>query len=367
MTTTQPLTTLAKNEDELDRLTLSKLSEQEQKKVQTILKDFKIESPQDVMQYGVGTQTKISEFSNTILEQVRAKDTGEIGETLTHLMLKVQDLDIKNLGQGNIFANVPLIGPLVDNVRNFIAKFEKLNVQIEKIVENLDTSKMELLKDITMLENLYGRNTEYVRDIELLIVAGNEKIRELHETILPKLKAEAEKTNDQMKAQQYNDMKQLTANLEKKLHDLKLTRVVAIQTAPQIRIVQSNNQVLAEKIQSSILNTIPLWKNQIVLAISILRQQKALKAQQEVTKATKEILERNSEMLKQNAIGIAEENEKGIVDIKTLQKVNNDLIETIEKTIDIQKKGREQRIEAERELIHIESDLKERLVGIKVS
>jgi len=224
---------------------------------------------------------------------------------------------------------------------------------------------MQLLKDVTMFDNLYEKNLEYLKELDLHIIAGQLKLKEVQDTILPQLKAKAEQSGDPVDAQRFQDMNQMANRFEKKIHDMKLSRMIAIQTSPQIRLIQGNNQVLVEKIQSSILNTIPLWKNQIIIAIGLFKQKKALKLQQEVTATTNELLAKNAEMLKDSSIQVARESERGIVDIETLKKVNNDLISTIEETLKIQQEGKQKRQQAETELIQLESDLKKKLVDIK--
>jgi uncharacterized protein YaaN involved in tellurite resistance len=224
---------------------------------------------------------------------------------------------------------------------------------------------MTLLRDITMLDQLYEKNLEYLKDLDLFIAAGIMKLEELRAARLPELEAAAKASNDPADAQKLNDFNQFLVRFEKKLHDLKLSRMIAIQTAPQVRLIQNNDQALVEKIQSSILTTIPLWKNQIVIAISLLRQRKALGVQKAVTDATNELLTKNSEMLKAGSVAVAAETERGIVEIETLKKVNDDLISTIEETIRIQEDGKAKRAQAETELRQLESDLKNKLAAIR--
>lgn len=336
-----------------------------QEKAKELAKSIRIEDSQAVIQYAVGTQVKISQFADTILNEIRAKDAGSVGETMTNLLLKIKDVDVNSLGEGNFWSKIPIIGALVDRVKKFIAQYDKLSVQIEKIVADLDKARMNLLRDITMLDGLFQKNQEYLGELDVYIAAGAMKLEELKTVHLPQLEEAAKTSSDPKDAQRLHDFTQLLNRFEKKLHDLKRSRMIAIQTAPQIRLIQNNNQVLVEKIQSSILNTIPLWKNQIVIAISIFRQEKALKIQREVTNTTNDLLSKNSEMLKQGSLGVARESERGIVEIETLKKVNQELISTIEETIKIQHEGRAKRLQAEQELSKMESDLKARLQDIK--
>ena len=336
-----------------------KMTPEEQAKVNQIAADVDIEDSAAVLQYGVQAQSNISGFSDNILNQVRAKDTGYVGEILTDLMVEVKGMDVDELGgRKGIFG---FLSGARRSAQKFMARYEKISVNLDKTVSELDKSRMQLLKDITMLDSLYDKNLEYHKDLEFYIVAGERKMQEIRDITIPELKAKAEASGDPIDAQKVNDYNQLLNRFEKKVHDLKLSRMIAIQTGPQVRLIQSNDQVLVEKIQSSILNTIPLWKNQVVIAISLFRQEKALNQQKKVTETTNDLLLKNSEMLKQNSIEVAKESEKGIVEIETLKKVNEDLISTIEETLQIQKEGRDKRAQAEQELKVLEQELKDKL------
>lgn len=340
----------------------SSLGPAEQEKAKAVAAGIDLADTQAVIQFGAGAQGRIASFADTILTEIRNKDSGYVGEVLGGLVMKIKEIDVGSLGAGGSFwSNIPLIGGLVDSVRRFIARYEKLSVQIEKIVMELETARMNLLKDITMLDALFGKNVEYLKDLDIVIAAGKLKIEEVRERVLPELKATADASDDPADAQRLQDMNQLLNRFEKKLHDLQLSRMISIQTGPQIRLIQNNDQALVEKIQSSILTTIPLWKNQIIIAISLFRQKKALELQKQVTDTTNELLTKNAEMLKAGSIGVARESERGIVEIETLKKVNEDLISTIEETLKIQKEGREKRTAAETELRRMEDDLKARL------
>jgi uncharacterized protein YaaN involved in tellurite resistance len=285
---------------------------------------------------------------------------------LKDLMGKVRELDVDSLSDsGSFLSRLPIVGSWIDNARNFTTRYQNLSVQIMKVVGELERVKEKLLKDVTLMEGLYEKDIEYFQDLNLYILAGEAKLGELLDNILPAMKTEAEDTGDAMKAQEYRDMAQLAGRLEKKLHDLRLSRTIALQAGPQIRLVQHNNRELAEKIQSSILNTIPLWKNQMVMAISLLRQRQALDLQKQVSATTNELLKKNAEMLKDASIGAAEEAERGIVDIETLKKVNADLISTIEETIRIHQEGNVRRESAARELTGLEEDLRKRLIELR--
>jgi len=346
--------------------TIQDVSKEEQAKIAELAKQINIEDTQSVLQYGSQSQKKISEFSDQILGQIRAKDTGETGQILTDLMLKVKDMDVDSLSDEDSFlSKIPLIGSLVKSSQKFIAQYDTLSEQIEKIVDELHKSRMMLLKDITLFDTLYAKNLDYFKELNQYILAGEMKLAELREKELPKYKEKAEKGNDPVDAQKYQDYIQLLNRFEKKLHDLKLTKMLSLQTGPQIRLIQNSNQVLVEKIQSSIINTIPLWKNQLVIAIGLLRQKKALGVQKEVTSVTNELLSKNSEMLKMGTIEVAKEAEKGILEIETLKKINTDLIFTLDETLKIQTEGKQKRQAVEVELSKMEEEIKSKLMNTK--
>lgn len=341
---------------------VSNFNTEEKGKIAEIAKGIDVEDTNGVIVYGVGAQKEISAFADATLQQVRSKDTGYVGEILSDMMIKIKDLKVDSLGTGGgALANIPILNAFVNAIKKFIAKYEKLSVHIERILEELDKARLNLLKDISMLDNMYETNLQYLRSLDLYIAAGLLKLKELNEKTLPELKQKADASNDPKDVQHYQDFVQCLNRFEKKIHDLKLSRMISIQTAPQIRLIQNNNQALVEKIQSSILNTIPLWKNQVVIAVSLFRQKKALEVQKDVAKTTNDLLSRNSELLKQSSIDITRENERGIVEVETLKKVNQDLITTIEETLKIQAEGRTKRQAAEVELVRLEGELKSTL------
>jgi uncharacterized protein YaaN involved in tellurite resistance len=331
------------------------------RKAEEIAKVIDVADSQAIITFGLSAQKDISSFSDTVLNQIRSKDGGCAGEILTDLVLKIKDLDVDGLADKFGFLSC-LLGGLKARFARFMEKYEKLSVQIEKIIDDLEKTKMKLLRDITLLDSMYDKNLRYIENLDVYIAAGALKLDELYNKVVPQLKAKAEQTQDPADAQQARDFVQLASRFEQKLHDLKLSRAIAIQTGPQLRIIQGNDSVLTEKIQSSILNTIPLWKNQIVIAISLFRQQDALKLQKKVADATNELLLKNSEKLKDNSIGVAKQTERGIVELETLKKVNADLIETIEETLRIQSEGKTKRTAAEQELAAMEKDFRERLL-----
>lgn len=346
-------------------LAIDKLSEEQKNKVLSIKRGISFTDSQAVVQFGVGAQGKIAEFSDTILSEIRNKDSGFVGNSLSDMLVTIKDIDVGSLGNKSPFASIPIIGNIVDAARKFIIRYEKLSVQIERIVSELEKARMQLLKDITMLDKLYDKNWDYLRELDFYILAGKMAIEELQTKVIPEQQEKAKTSSDAMEAQKLQDLLQFANRFDKKVHDLLLSRMVSIQTAPQIRLIQNNNQLLVEKIQSSILTTIPLWKSQIVIAISLFRQKKALALQKEVTDTTNDLLLKNSELLKQTSVDIARQSERGIVDIETLKKVNEDLIATIEETLMIQNEGSSKRRAAEDELKKLEQELKAKLIEIK--
>ncbi len=343
-------------------LSLNDLTEEQKKEVQTIAGQIDIDDSQSVIQFGVGVQNGVSSFADNILGNIRSKDSGYVGDVLTELMVHVKSLNVEKLSASEGFmSKIPIIGSFVEGMKKFVASYDKVSVQIEKIIDELTKARMQLLKDITMFDGLYEKNIDYLRDIDLYILAGKMRLQEIQEKILPEMKAKAESSGDAVESQKVQDVAQMANRLEKKIYDLQLSRMIAIQTNPQIRLIQNNDQLLVEKIQSSILNTIPLWKNQVIIAIGIFRQRKSLEMQKEVTKTTNELLKKNSEMLKQGSLEVARESERGIVEIETLKKVHEDLVSTIEETLKIQQEGRTKRREAETELSKLEGDLKDKL------
>lgn len=347
-------------------LDLSKLTPDELARVQQIKNQINLDDSQAIVTYGVGAQREISTFADTILSEIRNKDSGYVGGIMTDLLSHIKKVDVNGLEiKEGFLSRVPILSAFFNRVKRFIAGYEKLSVQIEKITDQLDNARMQLLRDITLLDNMFVKNQDYRKNLESYIAAGQLKIQEIQTAILPALKAKADETRDPLDAQKYNDFSQILNRFEKKVYDLNLSRVISIQTAPQIRLIQNGNQVLVEKIQSSILNTIPLWKNQMVIAITLLRQRNSLELQKEVTKTTNELLTKNSQLLKEGTIEIAKESERGIVEIETLKKVNNDLISTIEETLKIQAEGSAKRHQAEGELVRLENDLKDKLLSLK--
>lgn len=320
---------------------------------------------QAMIQYGTQAQGKLLSFSHTMLEHVQKKDVGEIGDIINDLMKRLNEVNPDELKDGKPSLFARMFGKISGSLQEVLSKYQKTGAQIDRISVKLDRSKNVLLSDIKLLEQLYETNIEYFHALNVYIAAGEIKLEEMQEKIIPRLKQEAQASNDQMKFQEVNDMIQFADRLDKRLHDLKLSREITIQSAPQIRLIQNTNQALVEKIQSSIMTAIPLWKNQVAIALTLIRQRHAVEAQKQVSKTTNELLLKNAEMLKTNTIETAKENERGLVDIETLKKTQESLITTLEETLRIQEEGRHKRRAAEQELANMENDLRLKLLEIK--
>lgn len=344
------------------RRAVEALTPEERAKAEEIKNGIDLMDSQTAILYGVGAQRNLAEFSDNILANVRNKDTGYVGDLMGELVEKVRDVGVDE-AEGGVLDKLPFLRSAARAVRRLLARYEKIEVQIDRIQRDLEEARMQMLKDIAMFDGLYEKNLEYFRGLQVYIVAGEEKLRETREETLPRLRAEAQAKGDPMSAQVVRDFEDTVDRFEKKLHDLKLSKSIAIQTAPQIRLIQNNDKLLVDKIQTAILSTIPLWKGQIVIALGLARQQSALQMQRSVTDTTNELLQRNAELLKQNSLDVARESERGIVDLETLKKVNDDLISTIEETIQIQREGRAARQSAEAELAGIEQKLKDALLA----
>nr|WP_245844548.1 toxic anion resistance protein [Salinicoccus kekensis] len=315
--------------------------------------------------YGSNAQQALSKFSHQMLNEVQSKDVGPIGDTLENLMKKLKEIDPDELTNDKKNIVSRLFGRMKKSVNELISKHQSVASQVDRISIQLEHAKEVLIKDVHLLDNLYDQNKDYFDAINIYIAAAELKKEEIETEVLPALRTKADESGNQMDVQDVNDMMQYLNRLEKRVHDLKLSRQITLQSAPQIRMIQNINQTLAEKIQSSILTSIPLWKNQMAIALTLLRQESASKAQQAVTNTTNDLLTKNSEMLKQNSLRTARENERGIVDIETLKVTQENLVTTIEETLQIQAEGSQKRKEAETELVQMEEDLKKRLLQLK--
>ncbi|WP_405756030.1 toxic anion resistance protein [Anaerovibrio slackiae] len=337
------------------------LTPAERKQVEEIKSKIDLMNSGYALQFGSGAQKNMADFSDSLLSQVRTKDSGEVGALLTDLTGKINEFSRKE--SDSFVKKLPLIGSLVSKGETMLASYEKLSTKVDKIQSELEKSKTTMMKDIMLFDALYQKNLEYFKHLELYIRAGEEKLEEMRSTVLPKLRADAAASADPMAGQVVSDFESNVDRFEKKVHDLKISKTIAIQTAPQLRLIQNNDKILVERVQSAIYNAIPLWKNQIVIALGLTRQQNVLKMQQAISDTTNELLKRNAEMLKINSIETAKENNRSIVDIETVKKVNDDLVTTIEETLKIQQEGRQARQSAEQELLQIENRLKETLLA----
>ena len=352
----EPAQEIEKVTQQVESLTPAELA-----KVQSIKDSINMMDTNVALSYGAPAQKEIAQFSDSILSKVRTKDSGEVGVLLNDLVSKVKGFDVTKKS-GGFLSNLPIIGSIVSKADDVMQGYEKLSTQVEKIQAGLDAAKTKLMEDIVMFDTLYQKNLSYFKDLQLYIRAGEEKLDEMRTATLPKLREQAAASGDPMAVQVVSDFEQSVDRFEKKLHDLKLSKTLAIQTAPQIRLIQNNDRVLIDRVQSAIYHTIPLWKNQLVIALGLSRQKETLELQQMVSDATNDLLRRNAEMLKQNSIDTATANERGIVDVETVKKVNEDLISTIEETLRIQREGRQKRQAAEKELVAIEGRLKDALL-----
>lgn len=349
-------------EVKVEKPDLSMLSEAEQAAVTEFSEKIDIQNTEQVMNYGSAAQKNISEFSDAALSSVRAKDMGEVGDMLTDLVVELQGLDF-DASQKKGFLGI--FRKSAQTMASMKSQFDKAEVNVDKIVEALEKHEITLLKDISMMDKMYDKNQEYMKELTMYILAGKLKIEQLRNVELPKYQAKALETGLPEDAQAANDFANLIGRFEKKIHDLELTRQISVQMAPQIRLVQNNDQLMAEKIRSSIVNTIPLWKNQMVLALSMFHSEQAMKAQRDVTETTNSLLLKNAQTLHQGSVNIAQESERGIVDIETLKQTNIELIKTLDEVRQIQDNGRAKRIQAEADLQAIEDELKQKLLDMR--
>nr|WP_304217947.1 toxic anion resistance protein [Fredinandcohnia onubensis] len=341
------------------------LPEENKEKALQLAKQIDPTNHQAMISYGTPAQNKLLSFSNTMLEHVQKNDVGEVGQIISDLMKRLDEMKPEELNPEKRSVIARMFGKISNSVQEVLSKYQKTGAQIDRISVKLDRSKNVLLSDIAILEKLYDNNKDYFDALNVYIAAGELKLEEMHRKVIPELKKQAEASNDQMKVQEVNDMVQFADRLEKRVHDLKLSREITIQSAPQIRLIQNTNQALVEKIQSSIMTAIPLWKNQVAIALTLIRQRHAVEAQKQVSKTTNELLLKNAEMLKSNTLETARENERGLVDVETLKKTKENLISTLEETLRIQEEGRNKRRQAELELASMETELRQKLLDIK--
>ena len=354
----QPLTEIPQAKEIKQDLDDSVLSEEEKRQVDEFAKQIDLHNSTAILQYGVGTQKKMADFSGSALENVTMKDLGEVGEMLTSVVTQLKSFDEEDKGFLGIFKKP---AQKLDNMKT---KYAKAETNVNKICEALENNQVQLLKDISILDKMYELNLTYFKELSMYILAGKKKLAETREKELSQLLEKAKTSGLPEDAQAARDLEALCDRFEKKLHDLELTRMVSIQTAPQIRLVQSSDTMMVEKIQSTIVNTIPLWKSQMVLALGVTHVEQASRAQREVSDMTNELLRKNAEVLKVSAIESAKESERGIIDMETLKTTNANLISTLDEVMKIQADGREKRKAAEEEMRVMENELKTKLLEL---
>lgn len=337
------------------------LTDEEKKMVDQFVEKINLRDSNSILQYGVGAQKKIADFSETALDNVRTKDLGEIGDILSNVVYELKNFEDVEEKKGIL----GLFKKGKNKISHMKIRYAKVEDNINKMCNTLEKHQIQLLKDIAMLDKMYEINKVYFKELSMYILAGKKKLQKLENEELPKLQAKAKKSGLPQDAQEVNDFIALCNRFEKKIHDLELTKMISLQMAPQIRLIQNNDALMSEKIQSTIVNTIPLWKSQIVLALGVAHSSNAAKVQREVTDMTNELLKRNAETLKISTIETAKESERGIVDIETLRYTNESLITTLDEILRIQEEGREKRRNAELELRNIEEQLKNKLLELR--
>ena len=336
------------------------LTPEEQKMVNDFAVKIDIENTNQILQYGAGTQKKMADFSDTALENVKTQDLGEIGELISNVVGELKDFDVQE--EGKFFGFFRKQTSRIENLKN---KYDKAQANVEKITDSLQQHQVRLMKDSAMLDKMYEQNLNYFKELTMYILAGKKKLEETRNGKLAEMKNKAALSGLPEDAQAARDLDEKCSRFEKKLHDLELTRTIAMQTAPQIRLIQNNDTVMVEKIQTTIVNTIPLWKSQMVLALGIAHSAEAAQAQRQVTDITNELLRKNAETLHMATVETAKESERGIVDLETLQKTNADLIQTLDDVMRIQMEGRQKRQAAEMEMHRMEEELKRKLLEIR--
>ncbi|EAG7246397.1 toxic anion resistance protein [Listeria monocytogenes] len=356
---------IVNNETDAAPRLVDMLTETNKKQALELSKQIEPGNQAAILGYGAPAQAKLHDFSHSMLAHVQKQDVGPIGDIISDLMYRLQEADPDELAARNKNVFTKMFHRVKQSINEITSKYQKIGTQIDRIALKLEHSKKRLMEDNSFLEQLYDKNKDYFQALNIYIAAGELKLEEINTKMLPELRKKVEQTGDQMDYQEVNDLTQFADRLDKRVYDLRLSRQITIQQAPQIRLIQNTNQALAEKIQSSIMTAIPLWKNQVAIALTLLRQQQAVAAQRQVSETTNELLKRNADMLKTNAIETARENERGIVDIETLKETQSSLIETLQETLKIQQEGRAKRAVAEKELVTMEQELKERLLEMK--
>ena len=352
---TYPVEPVASSQINIDE---KQFSEAEQKMIDDIVEKIDITNNNAIVQYGVGAQKKLADFSEKALQNVRTKDLGEVGNMLSSVVVELRQFDPNN-DKGGFFG---FFNKGKNKIESLKARYDKVEVNVDKIADMLEEHQITLMKDTTMLEQMYDLNETYFKELSMYIVAGKKKLQKIYDEDLAQLRAKAQETKRSEDIQAAKDLSAYCDRFDKKLYDLQLSRMVSIQTAPQLRLLQNNNTLMVEKIQSTLMNTIPLWKNQMVIALGLDHATQAAKAQREVSQATNQLLTNNAEALHTATVETAKESERGIVDIETLQHTNEKLIQTFDEVMQIQQEGREKRAKAEQELRVIEDELKQKIL-----
>ena len=355
---------IEENKEELqEEVKKQTFSPEEQAQIDEFAKKIDITNSSLVFQYGAGTQQNIASFSDTALNNVRSKDLGEVGDMIAGLVTELRSFNVDSDEKKGLFS---FLRQKVDKVQLLKNRYDDVEVNVNKLVNELENHQVQLLKDIATMDQLYDMNLTYFKELSMYIAAGNEALEAFRSGPLAEARAKAQQSGLPEDAQYASDLAAKAERFEKKLYDLELTRNVAIQMAPQIRLLQNNNQVLAEKIQSTIVNTIPLWKSQMVLALGLQHSQSAMEAQRSVTDLTNDLLRANAEKLRMGSVEIAKESERGIIDIETLTETNQKLIQTMDEVLEIQKTGRQKRKDAEKELVNIENQLRKKMLEMNI-
>ena len=352
---TYPVEPVASSQINIDE---KQFSEAEQKMIDDFVEKIDITNNNAIVQYGVGAQKKLADFSEKALQNVRTKDLGEVGNMLSSVVVELRQFDPNN-DKGGFLS---FFNKGKNKIESLKARYDKVEVNVDKIADMLEKHQITLMKDTTMLEQMYDLNETYFKELSMYIVAGKKKLQKIYDEDLAQLRAKAQETKRSEDIQAAKDLSAYCDRFDKKLYDLQLSRMVSIQTAPQLRLLQNNNTLMVEKIQSTLMNTIPLWKNQMVIALGLDHATQAAKAQREVSQATNQLLTNNAEALHTATVETAKESERGIVDIETLQHTNEKLIQTFDEVMQIQQEGREKRAKAEQELRVIEDELKQKIL-----
>lgn len=357
----------AKKEEETVAETKEKMEEEarftpeELQQIQAFSQQINLSDGSMILQYGAGAQQKLAAFSEKALANVKSQDLGEVGDMLTDVVAELKNFDVDNEKKG-ILGFFRKGENKLDAMK---AKYDKAEVNVDKICDGLEEHQVQLLKDTAMLDQMYALNLTYYKELSMYIAAGKKKLDEVRNTQLKELMEKAQAGNDQLLAQEAKDLSSYCDRFEKKLHDLELSRMISMQTAPQIRLIQNNNTMMVEKIQSTLVNTIPLWKNQMVIALGLEHAQRAAKAQNAVTDMTNELLKKNASALHEATVSTAKASERGIVDMETLTQTNAELVKTFDEVLQIQSEGRQKRLQAEADMLKMENELKQKLLEIR--